>query len=64
MLLASQIVSGLCLASLYAADAVLSFRLVESVMRDVSSGWFMRYVHANGASLFMWFIYAHVARGL
>jgi ubiquinol-cytochrome c reductase cytochrome b subunit len=33
-------------------------------MRDVSSGWALRYAHANGAAFFFILIYAHMARGI
>jgi len=33
-------------------------------MRDVNSGWILRYVHANVASFFFIFVYMHVGRGL
>jgi ubiquinol-cytochrome c reductase cytochrome b subunit len=33
-------------------------------MRDVNSGWAVRYVHANVASFFFIFVYAHIARGM
>lgn len=33
-------------------------------MRDVSSGWALRYCHANGAAFFFILIYAHMARGI
>jgi ubiquinol-cytochrome c reductase cytochrome b subunit len=33
-------------------------------MRDVSSGWAVRYTHANTASFFFIFVYAHIARNL
>ena len=33
-------------------------------MRDVNSGWAVRYTHANVASFFFMFVYAHIARGL
>lgn len=33
-------------------------------MRDVPSGWLLRYLHANGASLFFIIVYLHVFRGL
>jgi len=33
-------------------------------MRDVNSGWAIRYIHANVASFFFIFVYAHIARGL
>jgi len=34
------------------------------IMRDVNSGWAVRYTHANVASFFFIFVYAHIARGL
>src|SRR5687768_6081196 len=33
-------------------------------MRDVNSGWMMRYAHANGASFFFIVVYIHIFRGL
>jgi group I intron endonuclease len=33
-------------------------------MRDVNAGWALRYTHANVASFFFLFVYAHIARGL
>lgn len=35
----------------------------EKIMRDVNSGWLLRYMHANGASFFFIAVYLHV-RGL
>lgn len=29
-------------------------------MRDVNSGWAIRYIHANTASFFFIFVYAHI----
>ena len=33
-------------------------------MRDVNAGWFLRYAHANGASMFFVVVYIHIGRGL
>ena len=33
-------------------------------MRDVPNGWLVRYIHANGASMFFIVVYAHISRGL
>lgn len=33
-------------------------------MRDVNYGWLLRYIHANVASFFFIFVYAHIGRGL
>ena len=42
----------------------MAFDSVERIMRDVNYGWLLRYVHANGASLFFVVVYIHVFRGL
>lgn len=34
------------------------------IVRDVNAGWAVRYMHANTASFFFIFVYAHIARGL
>jgi quinol-cytochrome oxidoreductase complex cytochrome b subunit len=59
-----QIVTGVCLAMNYAANTDLAFNSVERIMRDVNYGWLLRYVHANGASMFFLAIYVHMLRGL
>jgi hypothetical protein len=33
-------------------------------MRDVNSGWLLRYINAHGASFFLFWTYLHIARGL
>ncbi len=35
-----------------------------TIMRDVSSGWLIRYTHANVASFFFIFVYLHIGRNL
>ncbi|MBI0476752.1 cytochrome b [Sphingomonas sp. MA1305] len=62
--LAIQIVTGIVLAMHYAANAGVAFGSVESIMRDVNAGWFLRYAHANGASMFLAVVYIHIGRGL
>ena len=62
--LALQIVTGIVLAMHYTADAGLAFNSVEHIMRDVNSGWLLRYMHSNGASFFFIVVYVHVFRGL
>ncbi|MFL9840977.1 cytochrome b/b6 [Sphingomonas sp. ST-64] len=64
MFLAIQIISGIVLAMHYAANAGIAFDSVEHIMRDVNAGWFFRYAHANGASMFLLVVYVHIARGL
>jgi ubiquinol-cytochrome c reductase cytochrome b subunit len=59
-----QIVTGIVLAMHYAANAGVAFDSVEHIMRDVNSGWFLRYAHATGASFFFIVVYTHIFRGL
>ena len=59
-----QIVTGLFLAIHYTADLYLAFDSVSHIIRDVNRGWLIRTLHANGASFFFIFLYAHIGRGL
>ncbi|QLC21804.1 cytochrome b/b6 [Parasphingopyxis sp. CP4] len=59
-----QIVTGVILAMHYAANADIAFASVEHIMRNVNSGWLLRYLHANGASFFFLVVYIHIFRGL
>ncbi len=59
-----QIITGIFLAMHYVAHADLAFISVEHIMRDVNYGWLIRYIHANGASMFFLVVYVHVFRGL
>jgi ubiquinol-cytochrome c reductase cytochrome b subunit len=59
-----QIVTGLILGMHFAATGAGAFNSVEHIMRDVNSGWLIRYVHANGASMFFVVVYTHIFRGL
>ena len=62
--LIAQIITGLILAMHYVASADLAFGSVEHIMRDVNYGWLIRYVHANGASMFFLAVYIHIFRSL
>ncbi|MCK5726136.1 MAG: cytochrome b N-terminal domain-containing protein [Thiotrichaceae bacterium] len=64
LVLVIQIVSGIFLTMHYKPDAALAFQSVEYIMRDVPGGWFIRYMHATGASAFFVVIYLHMFRGL
>jgi len=59
-----QIVTGIALAMHYTAHVDLAFLSVEHIMRDVNGGWLLRYIHANGASMFFIVVYIHIGRGL
>ena len=62
--LLTMIISGLFLAMNYDPNTANAFNSVEHIMRDVNYGWLMRYLHANGASLFFVVTYIHMARGM
>ena len=62
--LITQIITGLVLAMHYIAHADMAFSSVEHIMRDVNYGWLLRYVHANGASMFFLAVYIHIFRSL
>nr|NP_740113.1 cytochrome b [Icelus toyamensis]BAC23734.1 cytochrome b [Icelus toyamensis] len=59
-----QILTGLFLAMHYTPDIATAFSSVGHICRDVNYGWFIRNLHANGASFFFICIYMHVGRGL
>ena len=60
----AQIVTGVLLAMHYAPEVHLAFASVEHIMRDVRGGTALRYIHANGASMFFIVVYVHMFRGL
>ncbi|QCO17156.1 cytochrome b/b6 (plasmid) [Azospirillum brasilense] len=64
IMLVIMIATGLVLAMQYAANTHIAFESVERIMRDVNYGWLLRYVHANGASMFFIAVYIHMFRGL
>nr|ABY74028.1 cytochrome b [Tupaia belangeri]ACD45485.1 cytochrome b [Tupaia belangeri]ACD45487.1 cytochrome b [Tupaia belangeri]ACD45488.1 cytochrome b [Tupaia belangeri]ACD45489.1 cytochrome b [Tupaia belangeri] len=59
-----QIATGLFLAMHYTADTATAFSSVTHICRDVNYGWVIRYLHANGASMFFACLFLHVGRGL
>jgi len=52
------------LAMHYTPEVSLAFASVEHIMRDVNGGYMLRYLHANGGSLFFVAVYLHIFRGL
>ena len=59
-----QIITGIILVMHYTPHVDHAFDSVEHIMRDVNGGWAIRYIHANGASLFFIAVYMHIFRGL
>lgn len=64
LVLVIQIVTGIFLVMHYKPDAALAFLSVEYIMRDVSWGWLVRYMHSTGASAFFIVVYLHMVRAL
>nr|ACI41954.1 cytochrome b [Scotophilus viridis nigritellus] len=62
--LAIQVLTGLFLAMHYTSDTMTAFSSVTHICRDVNYGWVLRYLHANGASMFFICLYLHIGRGL
>jgi len=58
-----MIATGIFLAMQYTPHVSMAFDSVERIMRDVNYGWLLRYVHANGASMFFIVVYIHIWRG-
>jgi quinol-cytochrome oxidoreductase complex cytochrome b subunit len=64
MCLVIQLITGIALAMHYVPNILLAFDSVEHIMRDVNYGWLLRYLHANGASMFFIVVYVHIFRGI
>jgi ubiquinol-cytochrome c reductase cytochrome b subunit len=64
VMLVLMIVTGIVLAMNYTPNSELAFDSVERIMRDVPSGWLIRYMHMTGASFFFAAVYIHIFRGI
>lgn len=63
-MLVAQILTGVVLVMHYTPSATMAFESVEKIMRDVNYGWLLRYLHANGASMFFLAVFVHIFRGM
>ena len=59
-----QMISGIFLAMHYCSDIELAFSSVVHITRDINYGFVLRYLHANGASMFFLCVYFHIGRGM
>ena len=64
LVLIIQILSGIFLTMNYKPSAAEAFASVEYIMRDVSGGWIIRYIHSTGASAFFIVVYLHMFRAM
>jgi len=62
--LISQIITGFFLAIHFTGDISIAFKNISHISRDVTNGWLIRSMHANGARLFFFLIYIHIGRGI
>lgn len=60
----TQFISGLLLSCYYSDHWRVAFESVVYVMTDVKVGWLIRVFHMVGVSLFILFVYSHLARGI
>jgi ubiquinol-cytochrome c reductase cytochrome b/c1 subunit len=63
-MLVAQIITGVVLVMHFTPHVDMAFNSVEAIMRDVNYGWLLRYLHANGASMFFVAVYIHIFRGM
>jgi len=64
VILILQILSRLFLTIFFVRDKNLAFYSVLYIQTNVNFGWFIRFIHANGASTFLLLIFIHICRGL
>src|SRR5580693_5195387 len=64
VMLVLMIATGIVLATNYTPHTTMAFDSVERIMRDVPSGWLIRYLHMTGASFFFIATYIHIFRGM
>lgn len=58
-----QFLSGLLLSFYYSTFSSFSFDSVNYIVVNVNIGWFIRFFHVFGSSLFMFFLFLHFLRG-
>src|SRR6202050_759390 len=64
VMLVLQLATGIFLTMFYKPGELTSFDSVEYIMREVSWGWLIRYLHSTGASVFFIVVYLHMFRSL
>nr|YP_009130803.1 cytochrome b [Siboglinum fiordicum]AIL54879.1 cytochrome b [Siboglinum fiordicum] len=62
--LITQLITGLFLTMHYCSNIDLAFSSISHIMRNVNFGWLIRFIHANGASMFFICLYIHMARSI
>jgi ubiquinol-cytochrome c reductase cytochrome b subunit len=62
--LVMQIITGLFLAMYYDPSILYAFSSIMYINSEIYYGWWIRGLHANGASFFFLCVYIHMFRGL
>jgi quinol-cytochrome oxidoreductase complex cytochrome b subunit len=62
--LGSQIITGIFLAMFYNPSAFLAYEVIMYINNEIYYGWWLRLLHANGASFFFLVVYMHMFRGI
>lgn len=62
--LLSQIITGIILAMFYNPNVLLAFNSIIDISNEIYYGWWVRYIHSNGASFLFFCVYIHMFRGL
>lgn len=59
-----QVTSGLMLSFFYSSTCTCTFITVELILRLITYGWLIRFIHTNGSSVLFLFIYMHIVRSI
>jgi len=62
--LALQFVTGIFLAMFYNPNSIMAYASIMEINNEIYYGWWMRYLHANGASLFFLCTYVHLLKAI
>merc|ERR1712137_1157748 len=59
-----QIITGIFLSLHYISDINSTYFSIFFLIREIYYGWYLRYLHSNGASFVFLFIFLHLGRGM
>ena len=57
-------ITGIILAMFYNPDSFLAFYIIMEINNEIYYGWWLRCLHANGASFFFLAMYLHMFKGI
>lgn len=59
-----QVITGIFLGMFYCVAGDLAFFSVTKIIWDINNGFYLRSLHANGASIFFFCVYIHIWRSI